>query len=249
MEPTGYSDEECAFRSDYLAILHVNDTVGLGGEFVVMGHDHEGGLACLVQGTHQSKQPFSAVCVEVPRRLIGQDQVRILHQRARHRDALLLAAGEFSRLVMEAVPQSDFREQNGCVGLDRSGITTLYERRHAGIFQRGELGKQVMELKYEPYPPIPEFRLLCIRHSKEIVPIERDGASGRFIKGSDNMEQGAFAGSRSSHDRHQLAAVNLKVNPLEDGQFVGPHREGFMEVGDFNHGTTVIRSSSPSRFV
>jgi len=42
-------------QSDDLAILHVNNAVGLGGEFVVMSHDHEGGTACFVQGAHQSE--------------------------------------------------------------------------------------------------------------------------------------------------------------------------------------------------
>lgn len=35
-----------------LAILHVDDAVGLGGEFVVMGHDHKRGSTGFVQGAH-----------------------------------------------------------------------------------------------------------------------------------------------------------------------------------------------------
>src|SRR6185437_10096535 len=221
--------------SEDLSILHMDDTVGLSGEFVVMRHDHEGGSACFVQGAHQSEQSVPAVCVEVPGRLVGQDQVRILHQRTCYRDALLFASGQLSWLVMKAMPQSDFRQKGCGIGLDRSWFATLYERRHTGIFQRRELGEQVMELKHEPYPPIPEFRLLCIRHPKEVMPVERDRPVGRFIKGSDNMEKGALAGSRSSHNRHQLAALNLKVNPVEDGQFIGPHRKRLMEVCDLNH--------------
>ena len=79
-------------QSDDLAILHVNDTVGLGGELVVMRDDHERRSPCLVQGAHQPEQPFPAVCVEVPGRFISQDQVRILHQRACHGDPLLFAS-------------------------------------------------------------------------------------------------------------------------------------------------------------
>jgi hypothetical protein len=30
--------------------------------------------------------------------------------------------------------------------------------------------------------------------------------------------------------------VNLKIDPLEDGQFIGSHGEGFMEIDDFDHG-------------
>lgn len=79
-------------HSDDLAILHVNDTVGLSGELVVMRDNDERRSACLVQGAHQSEQPVPAVCIEISGRFIGQDQVRILHQRTGHSDSLLFAA-------------------------------------------------------------------------------------------------------------------------------------------------------------
>lgn len=175
-------------RSDDLAILHVNDTVRLGGELVVMRDNDERRSACLVQAAHQPEQPVPALCVEVSGRFVGQDQVRILHQRACHGHPLLFTPRELPWLVVKAMPQSNVREQRCGIGLDGSRFAALHERRHAGIFQRGELGKQVMELKHEPYPSIPEFSLLCIRHPEEVLPIERDSASGRFIKGSDNVE-------------------------------------------------------------
>ncbi len=219
-----------------LSVLHMNDTIGLSGEFVVMRDNDERRSACLIQGAHQSEQSVPAMRVQVAGRLIGQDQVRTLHQCTRHRDPLLFAARQLSGLVLKAMPQSDFRQKGCGIGSDSGRLATLHERRHAGILQRGELGEQVMELKYESDPPIPKFRLLCVSHPKEILPIKRNGPPGRFIKGSDNMEQGAFAGSRSSHDRHQFASVNLKIDPLEDGQFIGSHGEGFMEIDDFDHG-------------
>lgn len=39
-------------NSNDLTILHVDDAVGLGGEFVVMGHDHERGSTGFIQGAH-----------------------------------------------------------------------------------------------------------------------------------------------------------------------------------------------------
>src|SRR5690349_13709252 len=103
---------------------------------------------------------------------------------------------------METLSQPYFREEGCCIGLDRSWFATLHERRHAGILQRGELGEQVVKLEHEPDPPIPEFRLLCIRHPKEVMLIERHRTPARLIERADNMEQGAFPGSGGSHNRH-----------------------------------------------
>ncbi len=37
---------------------------------------------------------------------------------------------------------------------------------------------------------------------------------------TDDIEEGRFAGSVCSYDGNEVALVNLKVNPLEDGRFV-----------------------------
>ena len=48
--------------------------------------------------------------VEIAGRLVGDDQFRIGRQRAGQRDALLLAAGQFGRIVMQALRQPDCRQ-------------------------------------------------------------------------------------------------------------------------------------------
>jgi len=136
---------------------------------------------------------------------------------------------------MQPMSQSNFREEGSGFGFDSGGVATLHERRHAGIFQRREFGEQVMELEDEPDPFITELRLLRLGHAKEVLPIERDGSAARFIKRADNVEQGALAGPGGAHNGDQLAALNLKIDSLEHGHFVGSHRERLMQIGDVNH--------------
>lgn len=236
--------KQCAELGNDLPILHMNNAIGLSGEFVVMSHNHEGGPACFVQRTHQSEQSVSAVCIEVARRFIGQNQVWFLHQGTCHRDALLLAAGQFSRLVMQAMPQSDFREEGGCIGLDGTGFATLYERRHGGIFQCGELSQQMVKLKHEADPPISELRLLGVRHSKKVLSIERDTAPARCIERANDVEQGTFTGPRSAHNGHEFTALNLEVDSLENRQLVRPHRKGLMKTTDLDHTASTVSSAA-----
>ncbi len=49
--------------------------------------------------------------IEIAGRLVGQQQAGLVDQRARDRDALLLAAGELPRRVALAVAQAQQRER------------------------------------------------------------------------------------------------------------------------------------------
>ena len=80
-----------------------------------------------------------------------------------------------------------------------------------------------MDLEDKSDPSITELRLLRLGHAKEVLPIERDGSTARFIEGADNVEQGALTGPGGAYNGHQLAALYLKIDSLEYGYFVGSH--------------------------
>lgn len=84
--------EDSESSSDDLSVLHLDDAIGLGRELVVMRDDHEGRAPRLAQRAHQSKQPISAVGIEVAGRLISQHDIRLLHERASHGDSLLFSS-------------------------------------------------------------------------------------------------------------------------------------------------------------
>ena len=69
-----------------------------------MSHDHERGAATLVQFTHEGEQGLASMSIQVPGRLICEDQIGFLQKRPRHRDPLLLASGQLARLVMQPAP-------------------------------------------------------------------------------------------------------------------------------------------------
>src|SRR5207249_7498674 len=104
-------------RRDDPAVLHVNDAIGLGGEFLVVGDDHEGGTTRSVQFPHQRKQGLTRVSVQVSRRLIRHDQIRPLHQGASDSHPLLLSSGQFPRFVVQAVTQTYVFEKRGSLNL------------------------------------------------------------------------------------------------------------------------------------
>ena len=90
------------------ALVHHRDAVGHGhGLLLVVGDDHEG-HAELVLDVHQLELGFLAqLLVEGAERLVEQQHLRPLGERAGKRHALALAAGELARIALGKLLELD----------------------------------------------------------------------------------------------------------------------------------------------
>ena len=148
-----------------------------------MRDDHERRVAGAVQVAQEFEQRFACVGIQIAGRFIGQHEIRFLQQCPGDSHALLLAAGEFSGLVMEPLSQADFLEQDGGFLLDVLERASLDERRHAGVFERGELRQQMVKLKDEADPAVAEIGLLGLRRGAR-GPRRSDFGRGAFAAAS-----------------------------------------------------------------
>ena len=89
------------------------------------------------------------LAVEVAGGLIAHQQLRVRHQRARDRDALLLAAGELARLVLGAVGETHHLQRDGDVLLALRGGQLGQQQRQLDVAFGGEHRHQVVELEHE----------------------------------------------------------------------------------------------------
>ena len=80
--------------------------------------DDEHGRAGAVDPVEQLHDPDRGLGVEVPGRLVGQEQRRVVDERARDRDALLLAAGELVGIVVDLRLEADEAEDLGDLAAD-----------------------------------------------------------------------------------------------------------------------------------
>ena len=94
-------------------------------------------------------------------------------------------------------------------------------QRHHHIVQGTELGQQVMKLVDEPEQPITRLAALRFRHLVEALSCQPDFAIAGLVEAAQQMEQRALARSRSTHDRHSLAGVDLQIDARQDGQLIG----------------------------
>jgi hypothetical protein len=87
--------------------------------------------------------------VEVAGRLVTQQQPGRQQQRPGQRHPLLLAARQLARPVGQALAQPDPHQQAlGLLGA-LAPVHAADQAGHHGVFQRGELGQQMMELEHE----------------------------------------------------------------------------------------------------
>ncbi len=96
---------------DDFAVVHENDAMrDLAGKTHFMGHHHHG-HALAGEVDHHVKHFADHFRIERRGRLVEQHRDRIHRQRARNRDALLLAAGQFGGIFAGMVLQPDAVEQ------------------------------------------------------------------------------------------------------------------------------------------
>ena len=100
----------CLGSGDDPAVLDLEDVVIRADEAAVMGDDDQGATPLLLLLAQEGKDLVTPFVIEVARGLIGEEHGRVLDQGAGDRHALLLAAGELGRLVLEPVAQADLPE-------------------------------------------------------------------------------------------------------------------------------------------
>ena len=106
----------CSSMPAMRAVGEEDDAIGDRGRRGIV-RDHDDGLAEVVHGAAQQPEDLAAgLRVEVARRLVAEDDGGPRDERARHGDALLLAAGHLGRAVRAPVAEPD--------GVDRASRAT-----------------------------------------------------------------------------------------------------------------------------
>ena len=79
---------------------------------------------------------MGVVIVEIADRLVGEDERRVVGERPRNRDALLLSATQFRRAVSPSIAKTDSVEEfEGALGMR----PPFREHRHKDVLKSGKL--------------------------------------------------------------------------------------------------------------
>ena len=201
----------------------------------IVRHEHQRRLARAVDVEQQLDDLVAGGAVEIAGRLVGEQDRRIVRQRARDRDALLLAARELRRIVMAALGRA--RPPRAAPSRAPRGLRHAGDlHRHQDVLERGQRRQQVEELEDEADARAaqPRQRVLVERGDVDAVdarccPV--DGASRPAIRPS-SVDLPLPDGPVIATTR---AALDRQVERMQDGEGAGAARHRLGDAAQLDH--------------
>ena len=168
-----------------------------------------------VAGEQQIDDLLAGVFVEIAGRLVGDQDRRIGRQRARERDALLLAAGKFRRIMVQPLAEADRREfararahRRRATPASSSGTATFSSAVMVGI--RWNDWKTMPTLR-------PRKRASASSSScAKVLAGDRDRAGVGPLQPRHDHQQRRFARAGRADQADRLAAPYMQVDIFED---------------------------------
>ena len=111
-------------------------------------------------------------------------------------------------------------------------------QRHGHVVQRAELGQQMVKLVHETQIAVAPQALLCRAQGGQQLALELHRALGGGIQPAQQMQQRAFARTRSAHDGQRFARTHLQVHPLQHGHIQTAFGETLGQALGFQNGIT-----------
>jgi hypothetical protein len=127
------------------------------------------------------------VGVEVAGRLVGEQDVRLVDQRARDRDALLLAARERERALVAAVLQADLLQHLEHARARDAARCRDHVERERDVLLDGAAREQLEVLEHDA-DPAPQLGHRARREPRRVAPEHDDLALARALGGEHQAQ-------------------------------------------------------------
>ena len=187
------------------AVAHFDDALRVDGD-VRLVRDEDDRDALLVQLLEERHHFDRRARVEVAGRLVGQDQRRLGHERAGDGHALLLAAGELARLVVETLAESDALQRRGG---ERARVAlaaaAVVEQRQLDVLERAGARQEIEALEDEAELLVADGGERVLVEAVDAHAVEQVRAVGRRVEAAEDVHQRRLAGAGRAHDGDELA--------------------------------------------
>src|SRR5580698_11600743 len=199
-----------------LAFVQQHDLIRiLRRQIQLVRHDHNRVAILVRQLPQRIEQSDLRSNVEMQRRLVQQQQHRLLRQRPRQHDALLFAARDLIHPAIRQVPGRDLRQR---VPRDRHVIRALE-------LQRPAVGVPPLQHKF-PSVRRKQQRTLLLHHRDPLraharrqrmrrLAVQQYATRKRRLRPRDQFQQRRFSARVRPEDRHNLAGLRLKAARLQ----------------------------------
>jgi hypothetical protein len=196
-----------------LAVGEADRAVCVLGDIRIV-RDQEHGPPIGIQLLQKREHFLAGAAVERAGGLVGENDLRLVHQRARDRNALLLSAGEFGRPVLgcgRRVRAARAGARPRCARFSAPGI----DRRNFHVFRGRDRRQQIEALKYESEGAAAQRRQFVERKRRYVVSRDAIAAAGRPVEAADDVHERRFAGARRTHDGDEFAGFDRERHAVE----------------------------------
>jgi hypothetical protein len=200
------------WRADLLdhALVHHHDAIGHRQRLLLVVGDHDGRHAePALQRADLVAQVDPHRGVERRQRLVQQQQPGRGGERARQRDALLLAARELRREAAAAARQAHQAEQLVDARGDPGPSLAPVHQAIRHVLRHRQVGEQRIRLEHDPV--VASRR----RRHRDVPPGLHDAPGALRLQPGDDAQQGRLAAARRAQEADELALADRQVDAAE----------------------------------
>ena len=197
-----------AVVADDLAVAHLDPPGKRRGDVVIVGDQHQR-RAVGRELVEQGHDLGARLRVEVPGRLVGEDDRRPLGERPRDRDPLALASRELRRPVGEPMAEADTFERGPCRLAPLAPADPRVEQPVGDVVDGGHRVLEVERLEHEPDLVRPQPGQLAVRRLRDVAPGDPDLAAGGPLERSQDRQHRGLSRARRTDHRHLIAGRDI----------------------------------------
>ena len=216
------------------AVVYVDDALGELRVLHLVRH-HDDGLACPVELREYLHDAPRGIVVEVRGRLVGEEYLRLVRDRAHDGNSLLLASAKLAREIVQARAKARAPEGGGRPRIRFPLAEIGHEERERDVLERREFGKKRVVLEYETETKETEKHFLVRTHRMRVLAVDAYLPARRIVEQAHLVEKGALARAAPPHDRHPLARARPEIDALQDRRYDAAAPECFDELFCFDH--------------
>jgi hypothetical protein len=219
--------------ADDPTVFELDDPVTVGGVFLRVCNLDDG-RAAFVQLLEELHDLFALRGVKIARRLIGEDELWILNDGARHPHELLLATG---KLVGEKVlfphdiePVERVAHQAGAF-LVRD---ILVRKRNFQIFEDRQIVDQVVALKDKANVGLVQFVAFLDVQFMDGLLEKVIFAGPSAVQHADDAEQRRFSRAGRTHESDEFTLLNIQRDAAQNEKLASAGFEYFFKISQLN---------------
>ena len=180
----------------------------------VVGHEHQRRAVLAIAVKQKLDDLATGGFVEVSGRLVSDQDRRVRRDRARERDALLLAARSLSRIVRQPAAEADGDQL--ALGARRGVVDTRKFKRHGDILQRRHGRNEMKGLKDDADILAAEARQRVFVELAQVLAGHHDRAGVGLFQPGHHHQQSGFARSGRAKQCDCFAAPYIEIDIVED---------------------------------